>query len=83
MACLPSESAADRELVGAVAAGVLTRGELLVVGVVVWPLVHAAAAINQVRPNAAAATELIDLFGLTAEAPSSCVAGDLLGQRAV
>jgi hypothetical protein len=51
---------------------------------VVWLLVHAAAAISEVSPNAAAAANaLVDLFGLTAEAPSSGVAGDLLDQRAV
>jgi hypothetical protein len=87
MACLLSESDAECEVAHAGVAGVLVRGVLLVaraVGLVVWLLVHAAAAISEVSPNAAAAANaLVDLFGLTAEAPSSGVAGDLLDQRAV
>jgi hydrogenase maturation factor len=83
MACLLSESDAEREVAHAGVAGVLVIGVLLVaraVGLVVWLLVHAAAAISEVSPNAAAAANaLVDLFGLTAEAPSSGVAGDLFG----
>jgi hypothetical protein len=82
-----SESDAEREVADAVVAGVPVIGVLLVaraVGLVVWLLVHAAAAISEVSPNAnAAANALVDLFGLTAEAPPSGVAGDLLDQRAV
>jgi hypothetical protein len=87
MACLLSESDAKREVADAGVTGVLVIGVLLVAragGLVVWLLVHAAAAIKEVSPNATAtANALVDLCGLIVEASSSGVAGDVWDQRAV
>jgi hypothetical protein len=67
MACLLSESDAEREVADAGLAGVLVIGVLL----------HAAAAISAVSPHAMAApTAIVDICGLTAEASSSGIAGE-------
>jgi hydrogenase maturation factor len=87
MACLPSASGVERDVADVGVAGVPVIEVLLVgpaVDVVGWLLVHAAAAITAVSPKAmAAATALVDLCGLTAEASSSGVTGDVWDQRAV
>jgi hypothetical protein len=74
MACLPSESDTERELVESVVAAIpLTGGPLVigvllvagaVVGLVVWLLVHAAAATSELSP---AAIDVVGLFGFTAD----------------
>jgi hypothetical protein len=94
MVCLPSESDTERELVESVVAAIpLTGGPLVigvllvagaVVGLVVWLLVHAAAATSELSPAAStAAIDVVGLFWFHCGSPSSRVAGDFMGQRAV